>query len=111
MRQPGPAWASRICARDSCPLSSKPNAITESASVRIDDSHGLPWHTQCTKACGGRELTKEDTMASSKQRRAARRNIKKAAAAAKRKHTLRKLPKRTRRAMGKEGAKARAARH
>ena len=50
-------------------------------------------------------------MASSKQRRAARHNIKKAAAAAKRKHTLRNLPKRTRRAMGKEGAKARAAGH
>ena len=50
-------------------------------------------------------------MAFPKQRRAARRNIKKAAADAKRKHTLRNLPKRTRRAIGKEGAKARAADH
>jgi len=46
-------------------------------------------------------------MASSKQRSAARRNIKKAAAAAKRKQTLKHLPKRTRRALGKEAAKAR----
>ena len=41
------------------------------------------------------------------QRSAARRNIKKAAAAAKRKRTVAHLPKRTRIALGKEGAKAR----
>ena len=46
-------------------------------------------------------------MASAKQRQAARRNIKKATAAAKRKQTLKHLPKRTRQAMGKQGAKAR----
>jgi len=46
-------------------------------------------------------------MASAKQRSAARRNIKKAAAAAKRKQTLKHLPKATRRALGKEAAKAR----
>jgi len=46
-------------------------------------------------------------MASAKQRQAARRNIKKATPAAKRKLTLKHLPKRTRRALGKEGAKAR----
>jgi hypothetical protein len=45
-------------------------------------------------------------MASSKQRTAARRNIKKAATAAKRKRTVANLPKRTRTALGKEGAKA-----
>jgi hypothetical protein len=45
-------------------------------------------------------------MASRKQRAAARRNIKKAARAAKRKHTISKLPARTRTALGKEGAKA-----
>ena len=45
-------------------------------------------------------------MASRKQRTAARRNIKKAARAAKRKHTISKLPSRTRTALGKEGAKA-----
>lgn len=45
-------------------------------------------------------------MATQKQRSAARRNIKKAAAAAKRKRTVPKLPKRTRTALGKEGAKA-----
>jgi hypothetical protein len=44
-------------------------------------------------------------MASSKQRTAARRNIKKAASAAKRKRTIAHLPKRTRTALGKEGAK------
>ena len=46
-------------------------------------------------------------MASNNQRSAARRNIKKAAAAAKRKQTLKHLPQRTRRALGKEAAKAR----
>jgi hypothetical protein len=45
-------------------------------------------------------------MASSKQRRAARKNIKKAAKAAKKKRTVAHLPKRTRTALGKEGANA-----
>jgi hypothetical protein len=45
-------------------------------------------------------------MASQKQRTAARRNIKKAASAAKKKKTISKLPKKTRTALGKEGAKA-----
>ena len=45
-------------------------------------------------------------MASEKQRAAARKNIKKAAAAAKKKHTVAHLPKKTRTALGKEGAKA-----
>jgi hypothetical protein len=45
-------------------------------------------------------------MASSKQRRAARQNINKAAKAAKKKRTVAHLPKRTRTALGKEGAKA-----
>jgi len=44
-------------------------------------------------------------MASSKQSAAARRNVRKAAAAAKRKKTISKLPKRTRTALGKQGAK------
>lgn len=44
-------------------------------------------------------------MATSKQKAAARRNIKKAAKAAKRKRTISKLPKRTRTALGKQGAK------
>jgi hypothetical protein len=48
-------------------------------------------------------------MATERQRAAARRNIKKAAAAAKRKETLKRLPKKTRVALGKEAAKARAA--
>jgi hypothetical protein len=43
---------------------------------------------------------------SSRQRAAARRNIKTAAAAAKRKRTVAHLPKKTRTALGKEGAKA-----
>jgi ABC-type transport system involved in Fe-S cluster assembly fused permease/ATPase subunit len=44
-------------------------------------------------------------MATGKQRAAARRNIKKAANAAKRKRTIAHLPKRTRTALGKQGAK------
>jgi hypothetical protein len=51
----------------------------------------------------------ESIMASSKQSAAARRNVKKAAAAARRKRTITKLPKRTRRALGKQAAKV--ARH
>jgi hypothetical protein len=46
-------------------------------------------------------------MASDKQRRAAKRNVKKAQAAAKDKQTLKKLPKRTRTALGKEANKVR----
>jgi len=46
-------------------------------------------------------------MATRKQRAAARRNIKKAASAAKRKRTIARLPKRTRTALGKQGAKTR----
>jgi hypothetical protein len=45
-------------------------------------------------------------MASAKQSRAARRNIRKAASAARRKRTVAHLPKRTRTALGREGAKA-----
>jgi hypothetical protein len=45
-------------------------------------------------------------MATAKQKAAARRNIKKATAAAKRRRTISKLPKKTRTALGKEGAKA-----
>jgi len=44
-------------------------------------------------------------MATRKQRSAARRNIRKAAGAARRKRTLSHLPKRTRTALGKQGAK------
>ena len=46
-------------------------------------------------------------MATEKQRSAARRNVKRAQAGAKRKQTLKNLPKRTRTALGKEGAKVR----
>lgn len=45
-------------------------------------------------------------MASTKQRAAARKNIKKAAGAAKKKRTIAHLSKKTRSALGKEGAKA-----
>jgi hypothetical protein len=45
-------------------------------------------------------------MTSTKQRNAARKNIKKAAKAARRKRTVANLPKSTRTALGKEGAKA-----
>ncbi|HKR81091.1 MAG TPA: hypothetical protein VJR69_15395 [Nitrospira sp.] len=47
-------------------------------------------------------------MATAKQRTAARRNIKKAAKAAKRKRTITHLTKRTRTALGKQGAKTAA---
>ena len=45
-------------------------------------------------------------MASSRQRAAARRNITKAAGAARKKKTIAHLSKKTRTALGKEGAKA-----
>lgn len=45
-------------------------------------------------------------MTSANQRAAARKNIKKATAAAKRRRTISHLPKKTRVALGKEGAKA-----
>lgn len=44
-------------------------------------------------------------MSTAKQRSAARKNVKKAAQAAKRKKTISKLPKKTRTALGKQGAK------
>ncbi len=44
-------------------------------------------------------------MASEKQREAARQNVKKAQEGAKEKKTISKLPKSTRTALGKEGAK------
>ena len=44
-------------------------------------------------------------MATAKQKAAARRNIKKAAAAARKKRTIAHLSKRTRTALGKQGAK------
>lgn len=44
-------------------------------------------------------------MATQRQKSAARRNITKAASAAKRKRTIANLPKRTRTALGKQGAK------
>jgi hypothetical protein len=44
-------------------------------------------------------------MATMKQRAAARSNIKQAARAAKRKKTIARLPKKTRTALGKQGAK------
>lgn len=50
-------------------------------------------------------MNEEVVMATSKQRSAARRNIKKAAAGAKRRQTLKKLPKRTRTALGKQANK------
>jgi amino-acid N-acetyltransferase len=50
-------------------------------------------------------MTKEVSMATAKQKAAARRNIKKAAKAAQRKRTIAHLSKKTRRALGKQGAK------
>ena len=47
-------------------------------------------------------------MATQKQRSAAKRNVKKAQAGAKKKQTLKKLPKSTRSALGKEAAAVRS---
>jgi hypothetical protein len=47
-------------------------------------------------------------MATTKQRATARRNVKKAQAGARKKKTITKLPKKTRTALGREGAKAAA---
>lgn len=47
-------------------------------------------------------------MATEKQREAAKKNVKKAQAGAKEKRTLANLPKETRTALGKQGAKAAA---
>jgi Rho termination factor, N-terminal domain len=47
-------------------------------------------------------------MATQKQRQTARRNVKKAQAGARRSRTISKLPKQTRSALGREGAKAAA---
>ena len=44
-------------------------------------------------------------MATEKQKAAARRNIKKAAAGAKQRQTLKRLPKKTRTALGKQASK------
>jgi hypothetical protein len=44
-------------------------------------------------------------MATTKQKAAAQKNIKKAAAAAKKKRTIAHLPKKTRTALGKQGAR------
>jgi hypothetical protein len=46
-------------------------------------------------------------MATTKQRRAAKRNVKKAQSGARKKQTLKKLPKRTKTALGKEANKVR----
>ena len=45
-------------------------------------------------------------MATARQKTAARKNVKKAAAGAKKKQTLKRWPKKTKTALGKEGAKA-----
>lgn len=50
-------------------------------------------------------------MATRKQHTAAQKNIKKAAKAAKRKQTLKHLPKKTRRGLGQQAAKARPSRN
>ena len=47
-------------------------------------------------------------MATQKQRQTARRNVKKAQSGARRKRTISNLPRRTRTALGREGAKAAA---
>jgi hypothetical protein len=52
-------------------------------------------------------FTKEVAMATEKQRAAARKNIKKAQEAARKKRTIANLPKSTRTALGKQGAKNR----
>jgi hypothetical protein len=52
------------------------------------------------------ELEGDQSMAAARQRSAARRNVKKAAKGRQAKRTIAHLPKKTRTALGKEGAKA-----
>src|SRR5262249_13349738 len=54
---------------------------------------------------GWRANSRRRHMATTKQRAATRRNLKKAASAANRKRTIAKLPRKTRRALGKQRAK------
>ena len=63
------------------------------------------WRSNCTSPAERFPLGRP-CMASAKQRAAARRNIRKAAAAARRKRTITRLSRKTRTALGKEGAKA-----
>src|SRR5437762_1001716 len=72
-------------------------ARVRSRIPRPRDRRGARWPVS-----GGQE----DRMASTRQKAAARKNIAKAASAARRKRTIAKLSKRTRTALGKEGAKA-----
>jgi hypothetical protein len=60
-------------------------------------------HSQANPSC---QFTHPLRMPSKKQSAAAKRNIKKAARAAKAKRTVAHLPKATRTALGKKGAKA-----
>jgi|SRR5678815_1446623 hypothetical protein len=74
--------------------------VSGGASLRHGRNSGVPHSLgECS------EGMQETTVASQKQRTAARRNVKKAAASARRKRTISKLPKKTRTALGKQGAK------
>jgi ABC-type transport system involved in Fe-S cluster assembly fused permease/ATPase subunit len=55
--------------------------------------------------CNTLNAIKGEAMPTEKQRSAARKNIKKAASAAKKKRTIAHLPKSTRTALGRQGAK------
>src|SRR5207237_967956 len=56
------------------------------------------------KSCND-AIPRRQTMVTARQSRAARKNIKKAARVARRKKTIKHLPKKTRTALGKQGAK------
>jgi hypothetical protein len=56
----------------------------------------------------GNEQDKDGSMATEKQRQAARQNVKKAQSGAAKKRSISNLPKKTRTALGREGAKAAA---
>jgi hypothetical protein len=80
------------------PLSERYSSVVETPSAAVSES-------QRTRKffAGGYPLR----MATKKQTQAAKRNVKKAQAAAKRERTIAKLPKGTRRELGKEAARGR----
>jgi SAM-dependent methyltransferase len=83
----------------------RPSAGEASDALRAQ----VPWYlvlrTRKVRAGSGMDRAPLKGMATEKQRQAARRNIKKAQAAAREKRTIANLPKSTRTALGKQGAK------
>jgi hypothetical protein len=90
----------RKYAADGTELALEPDAIKQ----RSANAFAVAWRRVIADRTY-RAMKRSWIMATAKQRAAARRNIRKAASAAKRKRTISKLPKKTRTALGKQGAK------